>query len=797
MKDVARTNLPGRWSGSRVEASRDRARRTIPSRGRFSCPTTVTALVLFVSALGAAAAPARPPSLEQASFEFADTNLTVELVAAEPDVVSPVAMAWDADGRLFVAEMRDYPNATNGGSIRRLEDRDGDGRYETATLFAEGLSFPNSVLPWNGGVLVTAAPDLIFLADGDGDGRADERRVLLTGFGTGNQQLRANGLAWGFDGWVYGANGRSDGQVHRPGATNVISLRGRDFRFRPETGEIETLAGRSQFGLALDDWGGRFLSWNTIPARHEVLPDRYLAANELTAGQDVLADLLPAGDSGEVYPATPAPRVFNNESASHFNALSGLTLYRGDALGSGYRGNLFVGESLRNLVHRRVLAPAGATYVARRGEERSEFLRAADPWFHPVNFATGPDGALYVADFYREFVEHPDWVPREMRDRVPWQTGREHGRIWRVVPRRARSTQSQPPPRGASPSALATLGSAALVGELDHTNSWRRETAQRLIIERRDRSVIAQLRQLVRAGVHPQGRFLAGQTLAAFSAVDADDVVVAMKGVEPGLRRWALGMVLQWNAPTLPVALENAVVARAADDDARVRLWAALALRRVMNENHRETALRRLIREGNDRWIRLAAISSSSSIGKEEAIRLLAGSARSLRPAPVLAVPDPDRQKVIERLQPALKLGGDRRRGAAHFSKLCLPCHYVQGHGARVGPDLSGISARPAEALLVDVLDPSRQIAPEYAAYEIMLTNGEVVAGLFASETETRLTLRRPGTPDENVSRDRVRAIRATGKSLMPDGLEAGWSPQDLADLLAFLRQPDGELLSP
>src|SRR5262245_25111557 len=142
------------------------------------------------------------PAQELASFQFADPALTIQLVAAEPDVVSPVALAWDADGRLFVAEMIDYPSGPKAGRIRMLEDIDGDGRYERATVFADQLAFPNGVLPWNGGLLVTAAPDILFLKDTDGDGRADERRVVLTGFGQGNQQLRVNGLMWGLDNWV-------------------------------------------------------------------------------------------------------------------------------------------------------------------------------------------------------------------------------------------------------------------------------------------------------------------------------------------------------------------------------------------------------------------------------------------------------------------------------------------------------------------------------------------------------------------------------------------------------------------
>ncbi len=750
----------------------------------------------FLIALNAAratepTAPLRPID-ERASFQFADNTLTAQLVAAEPDVVSPVAIAWDADGRMWVAEMRDYPNATNGGTIRLLQDRGPDGRYRKSTLFAEGLRFPNSVLPWKGGVLVTAAPDLLFLQDHDGDGRADERRVLFTGFGTGNQQLRANGLTWGQDGWVYGANGRSDGNVHRPGETNFHSLRGRDFRFRPSTGEFETLAGRSQFGLALDDWGQRFLSWNTIPLRHEVFPDRYLARNPDLPATEVLVDLLPADDNGQVYPLTPPPLVFNNESSSHFNALAGLTIYRGDALGSKYRGNAFVGETLRNLVHRRIVRPEGATFSAARGEESSEFLRSSDPWFHPVNFATGPDGALYLVDFYRQFVEHPDFVPREMRDAVGWRTGSEHGRIWRL------SKKSPRPEGSASPTKLAQASARTLVHQLESSNVWVRETAQRLLVERNGHPDQAALRILARTAKQPETRALSLQTLEQLAALNEADVLSGLKDSSPNLRELALRLAERFvaNAPS-PARIRAAVLGLAEDLAVRVRLQAALTFGALPEDAARENALNSIIEKDPDRWVRLAALSSSRTRSKAQLSALLPIGSRPLRPPPVLAAPAPDRQRVVEQFTPALKLAGDRTRGAVTFEKLCLACHYLQGHGQRVGPDLSGVATRPVDALLLDLLDPSRQVAPDFAAYEVVLKNGEVVTGLFASETETRITIRRAGAPDENIPRSQIQSLRPTGKSLMPDGLEAGLSTAQIADLLAFLQHPDGTLLSP
>src|SRR6266404_194553 len=170
----------------------------------------------FPGATAIAAGPSGSPLApheELTTFHFADSNLIADLVASEPDVVAPVAIAWDADGRLFVAEMTDYPSGPVSGRIRMLEDRDGDGRYERATIFADKIAFPNGVMAWNGGIFVTAAPDILFFKDTDGDGHADERRVILTGFAEGNQQLRVNGLYWGLENWIYGANGRSDGEV--------------------------------------------------------------------------------------------------------------------------------------------------------------------------------------------------------------------------------------------------------------------------------------------------------------------------------------------------------------------------------------------------------------------------------------------------------------------------------------------------------------------------------------------------------------------------------------------------------
>ncbi|HVJ83286.1 MAG TPA: PVC-type heme-binding CxxCH protein, partial [Planctomycetia bacterium] len=390
--------------------------------------------VLFAIVLAAADSPAGPlsPADSVKTFRLADPNLVVELVASEPQVVAPVAMAWDAAGRIYVVEMSDYPLGPVGGKVKLLKDRDAAGVYHSAVEFANGLPFPTSALPIEDGLLVAAAPDLWFFKDADGDGKAEIKRRVAGGFAEGNQQLRVNGLTYGLDGWIYGANGRSGGTIKREGAALAVPIPRHDFRFRWRGGPVEALAGMSQFGLAFDDGGERFLSWNTAPFRHAVFEESLLARNPHLPSASTIASVADPADSGRLYPIAARPTTFNRESVEFFNASCGNAIYRDDLLGAGYAGNMFVCEPLLNLIHRRRLESSGTTFIARRADAGKEFLAAADPWFHPVNVATGPDGCLYVADFYRQWVEHPQFVPEKLRGSVDWRTGAGHGRIWRI-----------------------------------------------------------------------------------------------------------------------------------------------------------------------------------------------------------------------------------------------------------------------------------------------------------------------------------------------------------------------------
>ncbi|HEX4613097.1 MAG TPA: PVC-type heme-binding CxxCH protein, partial [Urbifossiella sp.] len=250
----------------------------------------------------------RTPAEERTTFELAK-GFTIELAAAEPDVVDPVAMCFDEKGRLFVCEMRGYPNGGVGtgnetrGRIKCLEDRDGDGRFETSTTFAEGLRFPMGVQPWKGGLLVAVAPDLLYLEDTDGDGKADKKTVLYTGFNLANIQQMVNSLQWGLDNWVYGIAGSDGGVVKSAERADApeVSLRNRGFRFRPwAPGSLEPTSSGGQYGLTADDYQHWFTATNSQHLRQIVLPEPYLRRNPYLPVSAVTLDIPEHGAAARV-----------------------------------------------------------------------------------------------------------------------------------------------------------------------------------------------------------------------------------------------------------------------------------------------------------------------------------------------------------------------------------------------------------------------------------------------------------------------------------------------------------------
>ena len=403
--------------------------------GVYLMPMIIRA-ISFACACSVLAAADRTVAESAASFVLADAELTMELVAAEPLVESPCAMAFDERGRIFVAENRGYPNTTEPaqGRIALLSDTDGDGRMDKRTTFADGLTFPNGVLPWRGGVIVTCAPDVLFLKDTNDDGVADERRVLLTGFATtGSTQLRVNCPTLGPDGWIYFAAGLSGGEV------NGVKMTG-DLRWNPDTGAVENLAGRSQYGMSFDAYGNRFICMNRVQAQHVVLDPEWLRRNPQLVFSDTVQncpELIPntlmrsTGGAARLYPLS-ANITTADSHQGFFSAACAVHVWRGGSLPARYDGHIFSCDPTANVVHLDRLEPAGGTFSATSFFEKTEFLASRDDWFRPVFLSAGPDGALYMCDMTRKVIEHPDYLPEEVRKRTDFETGKSLGRIWRV-----------------------------------------------------------------------------------------------------------------------------------------------------------------------------------------------------------------------------------------------------------------------------------------------------------------------------------------------------------------------------
>jgi putative membrane-bound dehydrogenase-like protein len=581
------------------------------------------------------------PREEQATFRL-PKGFQIDLVATESDVIDPVAMAFDEDGRLFVAEMRGYPNGgiatgkISSGRIKLLEDRDGDGVYETSTVYADGLRFPTGVIPWRGGLIVANAPDLLYFEDTKRTGKADRRRTLYTGFDLANIQQLVNSLQWGMDNWVYACAGLSGGTIRsaeKPD-TPPVTLRGRGIRFHPETpGSLEATSGGGQYGLAPDEWEHWFTATNSQHLRHIVLPDHYLRRNPALPVRAVTLDIPDHGAACKVHRLSAFeawrverttrrkegkggydPRNFSPTElvpGGYITSACSPVVYAAEAFPAAYRGNVFVCDPANNLIHRDVLVDHGATFTAKRAEdeENCEFLASTDNWFRPVHLTLGPDGALYVLDFYREVIETPLSLPDDIKKKLNLES-RGRGRIWRIgvagQPRRKPS--------------LRKVSTKELVEHLADGNLWWRLTAQRLLVERQDWEAVKPLRDLARMAKSAPGRAHALWTLHGLKALTDADIERALKDAEPGVREQALRLADKRLA--MSDKLRAAVAALADDPSPRVRFQLAFTLGQSDSPETVNALARVARRDADDPWTQMAVLSSTrgSGIGLLEAL---------------------------------------------------------------------------------------------------------------------------------------------------------------------------------
>ena len=731
--------------------------------------------------------PPKSPSEALASFRVRP-GFRVELVAAEPVVVDPIAFNWAADGRLLVVEMRDYPLGLDGkgkpgGVIKVLEDMDGEGRYHKATTFLEGVGFPSSVMPWKKGALIAAAPDLFYAEDTDGDGKADVRKVLFSGFEPGNQQHRFNGFEWGLDGWIYVANGGSGGRVKSLATGQVIAIGGRDLRIRPDTGEMETVSAKTQYGRRRDDWGNWFGNENPTWLWHVTMPEHYLRRNPKLAVKRVQHVLANYENSTRVFPAS-APMVRPNQpwSLNYVTSACSPTPYRDDFFGPEFATSIFISEPVHNAVHREVLVRDGSGFTSHRapGEEQSEFLASTDNWFRPVTTRTGPDGALYVADMYRFVIEHPEWISPETQARLDLRAGADKGRIYRIVPE---GKARRPIPN------LAKLNAIELVAAMDSPNGWQRDMAQRLLAERADHSTSEPLKNLLNVAHAPQVRLQAIATLGLLGTLTPETLLTALADPHPAVRCEALR---QSETQTgMAEAIFPAVAALAADSDATVRLQAAFSLGAWPAEKC-EPVLRELVaRDDADETLRVAIMSS---LQPESALFSQMNANTPIpKPATALVALKPsaaDRAQVIASYAGVEKLTGEPVRGQKQFQTLCVPCHRLRGEGHEVGPDLGMVGTKPVDWLLTAILDPSQAIEARYRAWTIKLKSGEELSGLISVETANNLVVRMAQGLEQAVLRTDIASLEPQQLSLMPTGFESALKPQDMADLLRWLRAP-------
>jgi putative membrane-bound dehydrogenase-like protein len=534
----------------------------------------------------------------------------IELVASEPMIAGPVAMAFDENGRLFVVEMRGYPDrrGANLGRVRLLENMDDQGVFQNSTIYADNLPWPSAVACYSGGIFVAAAPDILYFKDTKGDGIADARQVVLSGLGGTNTleaDLLPNNFNWGPDNRIHAASGGVGGEISSKNGDKVVPIDRCDFSFDPRTLEIFPESGPAQSGLSFDSYGRKFVSDFVRPLMSPMYELRYTQRNPFYPKPAALVAVgnvpMPAYRyTAQLAQGATGHQATNAVAPGWLTRARGCVVYRGRGFPTNYFGNVFIADPEAHIVHRVVLREDGLAVTAQRAadEPNTEFLISKDPSFRPVQLINGPDGALYIADM---------------------QDGNERGRIYRVLPEKAK--------RGKPPQ-LGTAKTYDLVGTLAQGDGWHRDTAARLLYERKDPAAPALLRGTLGRSRIPQARLFALRALQGAGVLTEDDVLAALRDTDDRVREHGLRVAESlFRDGRTSGAIEAQLRGLLNDPSPRVRYQLAFTLGELPQSNPAQALGRLAAGDLNNVWMQNAVLSST--LGEAGGLfTILAGDAR-------------------------------------------------------------------------------------------------------------------------------------------------------------------------
>lgn len=710
--------------------------------GRINVITSFVALLLIiVSFLSCSDKKESPKSgpVEAAdalsTFQIAD-GFIMEMVASEPLVTDPVDMEIDENGTMYVVEMHGYPLDKSGsGNIIILKDENGDGVMDKRVVFKEGLLLPTSIMRWKKGLLVTDSPNLLYLEDTDGDGQANITDTILHGFALTNPQHNMNSPVYGLDNWIYVAHENAVGtreykEEFGDEGEEIIFFRdsnavrlpknadGRSIRVRPDTKQLEMLSSLCQFGHTFDEWGRRFNCSNSNQGFQEVIANRYFERNPNMFVSQAVQSMSDHLDAAEVFPTTLHPDRQILTDAGVLTSACGITTYMGNSFPEPYNKNVtFVAEPVSNLVHVDILRDSGASFVASRILQNKEFLSSTDAWSRPVNFYVGPDGALYMLDYYRKVIESPEWMSDEAIAAGGLYDGSDKGRIYRITATNARKAEWT---KGLT---LGKSSTAELVKTLSNENYWWRINAQRLLVDRNDKSAVSLLEQVLQNG-SPLAKLHTLWTLDGINALSEQSILTALKDNEPGIRENAIQLAEKYLDTFF--SLGNALPALQDDGNAKVRFQLLLTLGFLKTPEAAAARDNILFKDIKDKWVQVAALSAAS-LNKSELLNKLTQNGHSN---------DNSYASLIERLTTMIGATGSRNEIEQLIRKACLSGNtailkgIADGYRNRRSPLTIG---NDVQKLLVNTFFESSSPEQTAAIFSLLKENGIGDAALRSS----------------------------------------------------------------